>query len=153
MRSAGGWRSRPLPEAALAAVAIGDAVRRAAARLAAAGCSTPQLDAEVLMAFALGVGRERLVIDASRVVDTGRFDQLVGRREAPGARFAGADGLELIRRLVFQADGAGVPMLALEIGFGQANAVDALLRRSGYGSVERLCDLAGIERVIVGRRR
>src|SRR5947208_914853 len=98
MRSAGGWRSRPLPEAALAAVAIGDAVRRAAARLAAAGCSTPQLDAEVLMAFALGVGRERLVIDASRVVDTERFDQLVGRREArePVAYITGARGFRRI---------------------------------------------------------
>ena len=41
------------------AVTIGDALARGRGRLAAAGCDTPRLDAELLLAEALGVGRER----------------------------------------------------------------------------------------------
>jgi release factor glutamine methyltransferase len=81
-RSAGGWRSTRLPEAALASPTISTALARASARLAVAGCDTPRLDAEVLLGFALGVGRERLVLDAARTIDTGRFDELVARRAA-----------------------------------------------------------------------
>src|SRR5581483_152066 len=49
----------------------------------------------------------------------------VARYEPAGALFAGGDGLDLIRRLL---DTAGdVPLLALEVGFDQAQAVAALL--------------------------
>jgi release factor glutamine methyltransferase len=69
----------------------------------------------------------------------------------PGrALFAGEDGLDLVRRLVALA--GGIPVVALEVGFDQAPAVSELLRRSGCSSTERLRDLAGHERVIVGRR-
>jgi methylase of polypeptide subunit release factors len=46
----------------------------------------------------------------------------------------------------------GVPVVGLEIGVDQADEVEALLREARFGSVVRLRDLAGIERVIVGRR-
>jgi release factor glutamine methyltransferase len=267
-----------LPDAALAAPTIATTLSRAAARLAAAGCDTPRLDAEVLLAHALGVGRERLVLDASEPVDPavlephlkrrearepvayitgvrsfrrisvkvdprvliprpetellvevglalpsrarvadvgtgsgavalallderpdlevwatdvsadavamaranglvnvvvadllegvpGRFDAVlanlpyvadgvavapeIARYEPAGALFAGPDGLGVIRRLVATAP---APLLALEIGFDQADAVEGLMRQAGYESVERLRDLAGHERVIVGRR-
>jgi release factor glutamine methyltransferase len=46
----------------------------------------------------------------------------------------------------------GVPVVAVEIGFDQADAVASLVRSAGFASVERLRDLAGHERVIVGRR-
>ena len=42
--------------------------------------------------------------------------------------------------------------LALEVGEGQAEAVAELLREAGFGEVETRRDLAGIERVVVGRR-
>jgi len=71
-----------LPEAASAAPTISTVLAGARARLAAAGCETPRLDAELLLASVLGVGRERLVLDAASVVDTRRFDELVARREA-----------------------------------------------------------------------
>jgi release factor glutamine methyltransferase len=45
-----------------------------------------------------------------------------------------------------------ISLLALEVGFDQAEAVSALLAGAGFGSVTRLRDLAGHERVIVGRR-
>jgi release factor glutamine methyltransferase len=74
----------------------------------------------------------------------------ITRYEPLGALFAGADGLDAIRRLVAMADSVGV--LALEIGAAQADAVSGLLAEAGFASVVRRRDLAGIERVIVGRR-
>jgi release factor glutamine methyltransferase len=70
--------------------------------------------------------------------------------EPASALFAGADGLDVIRRLVLQL--SGVSVVALEIGFDQADAVASLVRSAGFASVQRLRDLAGHERVVVGRR-
>ena len=70
--------------------------------------------------------------------------------EPPCALFPGADGLEVVRRLVESA--AQVPFLALEVGFDQGMAVARLLEDAGFVRVERLRDLAGHERVIVGHR-
>jgi release factor glutamine methyltransferase len=66
------------------------------------------------------------------------------------ALYAGPDGLEVIRRLMGRL--RGVPRVALEVGVGQASAVLSLLRGVGFTDVERRSDLAGIERVVVGRR-
>ncbi|WP_419826518.1 peptide chain release factor N(5)-glutamine methyltransferase [Sphingomonas sp.] len=55
------------------------AVRAAAARLTES--DTPRLDAELLMAHALGIAREALLLGPERVVPPG-FDALVARREA-----------------------------------------------------------------------
>jgi release factor glutamine methyltransferase len=74
------------------------------------------------------------------------------RHEPPAALFAGADGLDVIRRLVPAAAAAGARLLAIELGQGQAAAVAALMAAAGYGAVERRRDLAGIERVVVARR-
>jgi release factor glutamine methyltransferase len=62
------------------------------------------------------------------------------------ALFGGADGLDVIRRLVREA--AGVPFVALELGAAQAAAVAGLM--TGW-DVELVRDLAGHERVVVGR--
>jgi release factor glutamine methyltransferase len=70
--------------------------------------------------------------------------------EPAEALLAGPDGLDVYRRLVPAA--ARAPFVALEVGAGQAGAVEALLRAAGFGAVERVRDLAGIERVVVGRR-
>ena len=53
--------------------------------LAAAGCDTPRLDAELLLAHALGVGRERLVLDHDQPLADGarsRYEVLLARRAA-----------------------------------------------------------------------
>ncbi len=74
----------------------------------------------------------------------------IRRYEPRVALFAGSDGLDVVRRLVATAGGAAV--LALEVGAGQAPAVSELMRAGGYSSVQRLRDLAGHDRVVVGRR-
>jgi release factor glutamine methyltransferase len=73
--------------------------------------------------------------------------------EPRGALLGGRDGLDVVRRLVAQAGvRQEVTLLALEIGYEQGDAVAALVDEGGFGEVERLRDLAGRERVIVGRR-
>jgi release factor glutamine methyltransferase len=74
----------------------------------------------------------------------------VARHEPRLALDGGEDGLDLIRRLISGA--ASVPLLALEVGAGQSSAVSLLLGAAGFESVDRRPDLAGIDRVIVGRR-
>jgi release factor glutamine methyltransferase len=274
-----------LPEA-LAAPSISDALTRAAARLAAAGCDTPRLDAELLLASVLGATRSRLVLDAHRALEGEQQDlveRLLARREArepvayilgrrdfrqislavdprvliprpetellvevalelaPATRvvdvgtgsgavalalkqerpdlaitatdisadalvvardnaarlglevefrhgdllagaygqavlanlpyvaeggpplppevglyepasalFAGPDGLEIVRRLIPALGDA--ELVALEVGFDQAAAVAAMLTQAGWPEVEALPDLAGHERVVLGRR-
>jgi release factor glutamine methyltransferase len=75
------------------------------------------------------------------------------RHEPPGALFAGADGLDCIRALIAQASARErVRTIALEHGAGQAPAVRELLGVAGFAEVRSERDLAGIERVSVGRR-
>jgi release factor glutamine methyltransferase len=76
----------------------------------------------------------------------------IGRYEPTEALFGGADGLDVIRRLIGQAAADAVPLLALEVGAGQAETVEALLHDAGFTSVERRRDLAGHDRVVLGRR-
>ena len=76
----------------------------------------------------------------------------ITRHEPPGALFAGADGLDVIRRLVPAAAAAGARLLAIELGEGQSAAVTALVREAGFADVQARRDLAGIERVVVARR-
>ncbi len=69
------------------------------------------------------------------------------------ALLGGLDGLDVVRRLVAQAGARQeISLLALEIGRDQGGAVAALVGDAGFGEVECLRDLAGHERVIVGRR-
>lgn len=76
----------------------------------------------------------------------------VVHHEPPGALFAGDDGLATIRRLIPQVAATGAALIALEVGAGQAQAVAGLVRAAGFPESEVLRDLAGIERVVVGRR-
>jgi len=71
----------------------------------------------------------------------------------PGvALFAGADGLDIYRRLIPQARAALLPngLLALEIGHGQREAIASLL--SGWNEVRFVDDLQQIARIAVARR-
>jgi release factor glutamine methyltransferase len=72
--------------------------------------------------------------------------------EPPVALFADDGGLAVIRRLAPAAAAAGARFVALELGEGQAEAVEAIVRAAGFTDTSRIRDLAGIERVVVGRR-
>jgi release factor glutamine methyltransferase len=88
----------------------------------------------------------------------------VTRWEPPEALLAGPDGLDAYRELIAmlgertsrRAPGTGAlfvaPAVALEVGAGQAGAVGDMLHGAGFGEIEARRDLAGIERVVVGRR-
>lgn len=81
------------------------------------------------------------------------IDKCVVEWEPHGALFAGADGLDDIRHLVTTAPRWIRPggWLVLEIGADQGGAVPALMTGAGYGEVTIRQDLAGRDRVAVGR--
>jgi release factor glutamine methyltransferase len=77
----------------------------------------------------------------------------IARYEPREALVAGPTGLEAIERLLadLAAGSVDARALALEIGAGQARAVAQLVRHAGHEAVEARRDLAGIERVVVGK--
>ncbi|HEX6687841.1 MAG TPA: peptide chain release factor N(5)-glutamine methyltransferase [Solirubrobacterales bacterium] len=75
----------------------------------------------------------------------------VTRWEPREALLAGVDGLDVLRTAI-PAAAAAAPSLALEVGAGQAPAVSELLFEAGFAKVETRPDLAGIPRIVWGRR-
>lgn len=73
------------------------------------------------------------------------------RHEPPGALFGGPGGLGVIGPLLGQAAARGTPLVAVEVGAGQASAAIELARAAGFATAQAQLDLAGIERVIVAR--
>jgi release factor glutamine methyltransferase len=80
----------------------------------------------------------------------------IARYEPAEALFAGRDGLEVIHALLAAlapgGPGPDCDAVALEVGAGQAAAVAGLTGGAGFGAVATRRDLAGIERVVLGRR-
>jgi release factor glutamine methyltransferase len=78
----------------------------------------------------------------------------ITRHEPRQAVVAGPTGLEAIEALLGQlaTGGFAAEAVALEVGKGQAATVAELTRHAGFEPVEARRDLAGIERVVVGRR-
>lgn len=66
----------------------------------------------------------------------------------------GPDGLVVVRRVVELAASrlAEGGLLALEVGYGQAGQVAALLAARGFSGIELQRDLGGVERVVSGHR-
>jgi release factor glutamine methyltransferase len=60
--------AQPRDRAAARGTSVRDALEGAITAIAAAGCPTARLDAEVLLAHVLGVGRERLLLDRELTV-------------------------------------------------------------------------------------
>jgi len=74
------------------------------------------------------------------------------------ALLAGPDGLDAYRALIPECGRAfasyrwkSSAAVAVEVGEGQAEAVEALMREADIGEIQTRRDLAGIERVVVGR--
>lgn len=98
-----------------------------------------------------------LIVSNPPYIADGDIDSLdadVARYEPRSALAGGGDGLDAYRAITaaapaLLAPGAG---LALEAGFGQADAVAGLLRRAGLDIVGIHADLAGVPRCVVATR-
>ncbi len=97
--------------------------------------------------------------------DWGGLEPEVTEWEPREALLAGPDGLDAFRALLASSNRvrpcsplwrtrAKSPLgcMGLEVGEGQVAAVGDLLHGAGFSTVEARADLAGIERVVVGRR-
>jgi len=86
------------------------------------------------------------------IADRADLHPQVRDHEPATALFAGADGLDIYRRLIPQARAALLPngLLALEIGHNQREAVAALL--AGWKQVRFVDDLRQIPRVALARK-
>jgi release factor glutamine methyltransferase len=100
-----------------------------------------------------GAGEVDAVLSNPPYVEDGTpLQPEIERHEPPVALYAGGDGLAVIRRLAAEAGASAARLLALEVGMGQADEVAAVLRDAGFATTETRRDLAGIERVVIGRR-
>jgi release factor glutamine methyltransferase len=125
---------------------VGAALRNAAARLEGVS-DTPRLDAELLMAHALGIERQALLLDPARFAVPGAFDALVERRYGheplayivghrdfwtirlrvgPGVLIPRPDSETLIEAAV-QYFGAAGPKRVLDLGTGPGTLLLAAL--------------------------
>lgn len=79
----------------------------------------------------------------------------VARHEPRLALDGGADGLDAYRALLPQIRALLGPggRFALEVGKGQASAVWALIDQAGLEPIDTRADLAGVDRVVTGRKR
>jgi release factor glutamine methyltransferase len=127
-----------------------------AAALAVARANAARLGLDVAFHLADlldGVGAVDAVVSNPPYVQEGApLAPEILRHEPRDALFAGADGRAVIDRLVAAAARSPARLLALEVGAGQAAEVAQAVRRAGFGAVELVADLAGIDRVVVARR-
>lgn len=81
-----------------------------------------------------------------------KVQDVVKKFEPKQAVFAGEHGLDVIRRLIPQAHEALRPggYLVMEIGYSMSEAVVGIM--DGFENVHAVPDLAGIPRVVVGRK-
>ena len=135
------------PGPALGTVAIGTSVRDAldgaVTAIAAGGCETPRLDAELLLAHALGVSREQLLTDRDLLVRGSAvraFQDAVRRRAVEREPVAYILGRRYFRRLELTVDRrALVPRpeteLLVEVGLGLGAGARVLDLGTGCGAI------------------
>ncbi len=113
-----------------------------------------RLDVEFLQGDLLaGIECDAVLANLPYVAEDELLPPEVAQYEPRLALLGGRDGLDVVRRLIEQtAERPGIELVALEIGHTQAAAAAALLEEVGFTAVERRRDLAGQERVVVGRR-
>lgn len=158
------------------AIALAVADELPGAEVIATDTSSAALEVARANADRLGLAERVRFVEGTLPHDSGGFDLIlanlpyVAERDWPSlqpevtqhepreALLAGSDGLDAYRGLIpecaphssryaEQRRGA----LAVEVGEGQASAVAELMREAGFDEVETRCDLAGIERVVLGR--
>jgi release factor glutamine methyltransferase len=122
---------------------VRDALDGAITAITAAGCETPRLDAELLLAHVLGVGRERLLIDSALTVEgpaVRAFQDAVRRRSVQREPVAYIIGHRGFRHLDLAVDQRVlVPRaeteLLVEVGLTLAPQARVLDLGTGSGAV------------------
>ena len=122
---------------------VGGMLEGASAAIAAGGCASPRLDAELLLAAALGCSRERLLLDPDRTVPAAcasAFDDAVRRRAEDREPVAYILGRCHFRRLQLGIDSrALVPRpeteLLVEVGLSLPAGTSVLDVGTGSGAV------------------
>lgn len=129
-----------------------------ATEIFSANSDTPRLDAELLMSAALGIGRDRLLLDSPRGEAPDQFDRFVERRAAgepvayitgqrafwtvdlevgPGALIPRPDSETLVAAAVEHFAGSAGPRRILDLGTGPGTlllaALDEWPKASGIG--------------------
>jgi release factor glutamine methyltransferase len=99
-----------------------------------------------------GVERADAVVSNPPYVAVGERVPAELRFEPVRALLAGESGYEVYDRLAPAAAATGATFAALEVGAGRAEGVAERLRAAGFDAIDVVPDLAGIERVVVGRR-
>jgi release factor glutamine methyltransferase len=120
-----------------------EALQGAITAISAAGCETPRLDAEVLLADVLGVGRERILTDPSLAVAgpaVRTFQNAVRRRAVEREPVAYITGHRGFRRLELKVDHrALIPRpeteLLVEVALGLPSGSTVLDLCTGSGAV------------------
>jgi release factor glutamine methyltransferase len=157
------------------AVALALAAELPDAEVVATDSSPAALDLAAENAARLGLGG-RVRFEPGTLPGDGTFDLLLANLpyvaepewgslapeirdwEPRGALLAGADGLDAIRSLLAELGERAAQatpaadVVGLEVGAGQAAMVEEMLIEAGYPNVEVRADLAGIPRVVIGRR-
>jgi release factor glutamine methyltransferase len=151
------------------AVALAIADELPGCEVVATDTSAAALEVARANAERLGLGERVELVEAMLPVDPGEFDLVVANLpyvaesewgglepevtewEPRDALLAGPDGLDVLRALTPAAATIAL-VLALEVGEGQAPGVGELLFDAGFAAIETRPDLAGIPRVVVGRR-
>jgi release factor glutamine methyltransferase len=112
------------------------------------------LEIELVRGDLLGGAGEvdAVVSNPPYVEDAAQLAPEIVRHEPALALRAGPDGLDVLRRLVPAAAARGAALLAVELGAGQAAAVEAFAGEAGFSRTERRADLASIDRVVLAWR-
>jgi release factor glutamine methyltransferase len=128
-----------------------------AVEVARANAEALGLDVEFMIADLVVGGPYDLVVSNPPYVRDSDWPGLapeITLYEPEDALLGGPDGLDVIRRIVPAAAEVLRPggLLAMEVGQGQSRAVEALFERLELRLLETQRDLAGIPRVVRGRR-
>jgi release factor glutamine methyltransferase len=150
------------------AIALAIAAELPECEVVASDTSSRALEVARSNAARLGLAERVELVEGTLAAEVGEFDLIVANLpyvseaewgelepevtewEPPEALLAGADGLDALRPAILAF--AAAPVVGLEIGEGQAAVVGELLAAVGFTAVEARPDLAGIERIMVGRR-
>jgi release factor glutamine methyltransferase len=152
------------------AVALAIAAELPGCEVTATDTSAAALEVARANAARLGLAERVDLVEAMLPPELGGFDLLVANLPYVGeaewgelepevtewepreALLAGPDGLDVLRAAIPATVGVA-PVVAFEVGAGQAPAVSEMLFEAGFGVVETRADLAGIPRVVVGSER